>query len=269
MSAADAAAEVAGEHGLVCDAPIVLRESWHVLVRLPPWPLVARVTSGAAGVDPQDVARELDVARHLVRAGAPVVEPSDLLDPGPHEHRGHTVVFWRYLTWSGELDPAGAGRGLRTIHDALADYEGSLPAAGRAQDVRAMLAPFPASHDVELLGELAARELPVGQALHGDAHLFNCIQTTAGPIWHDLETACRGPREYDLAALIVADRSGTADPNAQIALTAYGPYDANLLDRAIPIYGAWVAASFMAALDRRSDAAAALELQMKFLRRYG
>jgi hypothetical protein len=193
MSAVEAAVAVADAYGVHCEDPVVLREAWHVLVHLRPWPVVARVTSGAPGVDPADVERELTVAWHAARAGAPVVPPSDLLPPGPHRHDGHTVVFWRYLVQAGRLDATAAGRGLRTIHDSLADYDGELPRAGRAEEVRAMLRAFAPSDDAEILCELASRELPDGQALHGDAHLFNCIQTTAGPIWHDLETACRGP----------------------------------------------------------------------------
>ena len=262
MGAAEAAVAVARKHGLACGEPVVLRSAWHVLVHLQPLPLVARVTSGAPGVAPDDVVRELDIARHLVRAGAPVVEPSDLLNPGPHEHDGHVLVFWRYLTVHGELDPAAAGRGLRAIHDALADYGGELPTGGRAEEVEAMLAPFPPSPDVELLRELSARRLPPGQALHGDAHLFNCLPTAAGPIWHDLETACRGPREYDLAAL------AWDDPRAKAALAAYGEYDPDLVEEALPVYAAWIAASFMAATARRPEAAARLEEQLKFLRRY-
>lgn len=131
-----------------------------------------------------------------------------------------------------------------------------------------MLEPFAPSDDVELLCELASRELPEGQALHGDAHLFNCIQTRTGPIWHDLETACRGPREYDLAALMLSDRSGEADPEARLALAAYGEHDEDLLDRAIPVYASWVAASFMVALARRPTATDALERQLRFLRRF-
>jgi Ser/Thr protein kinase RdoA (MazF antagonist) len=129
-----------------------------------------------------------------------------------------------------------------------------------------MLQPFPPSDDVELLRELASRELPQGQALHGDAHLFNCIQTPAGPIWHDLETACRGPREYDLAALVLSDRSGDSDPEARLAIAAYGTYDEELLDRALPVYGSWIAASFMVAAARRPNAASALERELQFLR---
>ena len=129
-----------------------------------------------------------------------------------------------------------------------------------------MLQPFAPSDDVELLCELAARELPEGQALHGDAHLFNCMQTSAGPVWHDLETACRGPREYDIAALLPDDRSQEPDPETRAALAAYGDYDEELLEQAIPVYGAWIAASFMAAVARRPDAASELERQLEFLR---
>jgi Ser/Thr protein kinase RdoA (MazF antagonist) len=178
------------------------------------------------------------------------------------------VVFWRYLVSEGKRDAAAAGRGLRVIHEALADYDGQLPAAGRADDEKAMLAPLPRSDDVELLCELASRELPAGQALHGDAHLFNSIPTAAGSVWHDFETACRGPREYDLAALIMDDRPEAPDHDARTALAAYGSHDPDLVQRAIPVYAAWVAASFMAAVARRPDAAASLERQMQFLRRY-
>jgi hypothetical protein len=266
VSAVDAAVAVAGAYGVRCEEPVVLSKAWHVLVHLSPEPVVARVTSGAPGVDPGDVERELAVAVHLGGAGAPVVQPSDLLPPGPHRYGGHTLVFWRYLEREGELDAVAAGRGLRTIHDALADYDGELPRGGRADEVREMLEPFAPSDDVELLCELAARELPEGQALHGDAHLSNCIQTAAGPIWHDLETACRGPREYDLAALLLSDRSGRSDPAARTAAHAYGDYDEELLDRALPVYAAWVAASFMVAVARRPEFAPSLEQQLRFLR---
>ncbi|HEV8098627.1 MAG TPA: phosphotransferase [Gaiellaceae bacterium] len=268
LSVLDAAVAVADAYGVHCEKPVVLREAWHVLVHLWPAPVVARVTSGAPGVDPSDVWRELIVASHAARAGAPVVRPSDLLPPGPHRHGGHTLVFWRYLARAGELDATAAGGGLHSIHEALADYDGQLPRAGRAEEVRAMLEPFAPSDDVDLLCELASRELPDGQALHGDAHLFNCIPTAAGPIWHDLETACRGPREYDLAALVLDERSHGSDPEARSALAAYGGYDEELLDRAIPVYAAWVAASFMVAVARRPDAAPALERQLRFLRRF-
>jgi Ser/Thr protein kinase RdoA (MazF antagonist) len=244
----------------------VLRRAWHVLVHLSPAPVVARVTSGAPGVDPDDVERELRVATHAARRGAPVIEPTDLVDPGPHELDGRTIVFWRYVEQRGDLDAAAAGRGLRALHDALADFEGGLPRAGRRDDVVGMLAGMAPSPEVELLLELSARELPPGQALHGDAHLYNCMAGVDGPVWHDLETSCRGPREYDLAALVHHDRIHGGNPAGPAALAAYGEHDADLLETALPVYAAWIAASWLVALPRRPELADGLRRQLRYLR---
>ena len=94
------------------------------------------------------------------------------------------------------------------------------------------------------------------------------MQTTTGPVWHDLETARCGPREYDLAALLLSDRSGDPEPDAQAAADAYGPHNEEILEQALPVYASWVAASFMVAVARRPDAAPALERQLRFLRRF-
>lgn len=88
------------------------------------------------------------------------------------------------------------------------------------------------------------------------------------PLRYDLESACRGPREYDLAALILRDRWRPPDLDARAALAAYGPYDEDLLEQALPVYAAWIAASFVTAVGRRPEAATRPEPQMQFLRRY-
>src|SRR5204863_7396228 len=67
----------------------------------------------------------------------------------------------------------------------------------------------------------------------------NVLGSPSGPLWRDFETACQGPREYDLAAL------------KEDALAAYGPYDGELVDAMRPLYLAWVTASMMIALPRR------------------
>jgi hypothetical protein len=246
----------------------VLRDAWHVLVHLRPSPVVARVSSGAPGVSTGDVARELLVASHAAAAGAPVVVPTDLVDPGPHVYGGHVIAFWTYVAVHGELDAGAAGSGLRAIHEALADYDGQLPPAGRPEEVEEMLASLEPSADVDLLLELSSRELPQGQALHGDAHLFNCLQGREGPLWHDFETSCCGPREYDLAALVHRQRSHRDHAASTVALAAYGDHDADLLEAALPVYAAWVAASWLAAVTRRAGAAEAVEEQLQFLRAY-
>jgi phosphotransferase family enzyme len=264
-SAVTAAVEVAAEHGLRADDPVVLRDTWHVLVHLRPLPIVARVSSGRPypeGPPEEDVIRELAVASHAARAGAPVVPPSDLLDPGPHRHGGHVIAFWKYAGRPREVEPIAAGEALRAIHESLVDYEGELPSL-HTDDLAGILDNLEPSADVEFLRELGLRQ-PAGptQAIHGDAHLANCLP---GPLWHDFETACRGPREFDLAALTLSDEV-RADDASRIALEAYGAHDADLLHACLPVYAAWIYASFMAALPRRPELAPVLDQRLRWLR---
>jgi hypothetical protein len=264
-SAVKAAVEVAAEHGLVSEDPVVLRDAWHVLVHLRPLPLVARVSSGRPypeGPSEDGVIHELAVASHAARAGAAVVPPSDLLDPGPHRRGGHVVAFWKYVGQPREVEPVAAGEALRAIHAALADYDGELPSLHTA-DLAGIVAGLEPSADVALLRELGSRELAGdAQAIHGDAHLANCLP---GPLWHDFETACRGPREFDLAALALSARV-LGDDASQIALEAYGDHDADLLEECLPVYAAWIYASFMVALPRRPELGPVLAQRLGWLR---
>jgi hypothetical protein len=264
-SAIKAAVEVAAEHGLRCDDPVVLRDAWHVLVHLRPLPVVARVSSGRPypdGPRENDVIVELAVGSHAARAGAPVVPPSDLLDPGPHRRNGHVVAFWHYVEPKREVEPVAVGEGLRAIHEALADYDGELPSL-HTDDLARITDRLEPSADVELLREVGLRQ-PAGptQALHGDAHLANCLP---GPLWHDFETACRGPVELDLAALALSARV-RGDDASRIALEAYGDHDADMLEECLPLYAAWVYASFMIALPRRPELRPVLEERLGWLR---
>jgi hypothetical protein len=264
-SAVRAAVAVAAEHGLHSNDPVVLRDAWHVLVHLRPLPVVARVSSGRPypeGPAEDGVVIELAVGSHAARAGAPVVPPSDLLAPGPHRHDGHVVAFWKYVGPPREVEPVAAGEGLRAIHDALADYGGELPSL-HTDDFVAIADRLEPSADVELLRELGVLQ-PLGeaQALHGDAHLANCLP---GPLWHDFETACRGPREFDLAALALSARV-REDEASRVALEAYGEHDADLLEECLPVYAAWIYASFMVALPRRPELGPVLDERMRWLR---
>jgi Ser/Thr protein kinase RdoA (MazF antagonist) len=154
------------------------------------------------------------------------------------------------------------------VHEALRDYDGELPAYGHLGDTLEMLDFAEPSADVELLREVASRRVQVqGQALHGDAHLSNCLPSRSGLLWHDFETACHGPPEYDLAALVMRDRvEERGEPAAREALAAYGPHDADLLNELLPIYAAWIYASFLLALPRRPERAAVLQEGLDWLR---
>jgi hypothetical protein len=269
-TAVAAALAVARAQGLRCEEPVVLRAAWHILLHLRPLPVVARVSSALPfpeGANADDVVRELEVAAHAARAEAPVIPPADEVDPGPHRHGGHIVAFWRYIDEHREPDPRDAGRALRAVHEALADYDRPLPAKAHPQDTDAMLASLEQNESTELLREIASRDRSdAGQALHGDAHLWNCLGTPAGTLWHDFETACRGPREYDLAALVARDRVfGERGPSTE-ALAAYGSHDRELLDAMLPLYVAWVTASMMVALPRRPELAEFIEGRLRWLR---
>jgi Phosphotransferase enzyme family len=260
-----AAVAVAAEHGLRADDPVVLSDAWHVLVHLRPLPLVARVSSGRPypeGPPEEDVIRELAVASHAAQAGAPVVPPSDLLPPGPHRNGGHVVAFWQYVEPGGEVDPVAAGRGLRAVHEVLADYDDELPSL-HTDDLLGILDGLEPSEDVELLREIGTRHIDGRvQAVHGDAHLWNCLP---GPLWHDFETACRGPREFDLAALAltVLERN---DERSRGALEAYGDHDPGVLEACVPVYAAWIYASFMVSLPRRPELVPRVKEHLRWLR---
>jgi Phosphotransferase enzyme family len=250
-----AALAAARKEGVRCDDAVVLRDAWHVLVHLRPSPVVARVSSPIpypAGPDPQGVVRELAIAEHCARAGCAVVPPVG----GPYYEGGHVVTFWQYVPPRDDPDPRTAGRALREIHEALVDFDGELPAFGHPEETAAMLDTLSPSDDVEFVRGVAAQRPDVTtQALHGDAQLFNCLGTPSGPLWLDFETACRGPREYDLAAL---------GPGP--ARDAYGPYDAELVAAMFRVYIAWIIASMMVAVPRRPELASTVVRLLGVLR---
>src|SRR5438445_9631873 len=94
MNAVDAALTVARDHGLRVDRPRVLHDLTNVIVHLEPAPVVARVASVFR--DGERAALQVELANHDAALGAPVVAPSDLLPPVPHEVDGRVITFWRW-----------------------------------------------------------------------------------------------------------------------------------------------------------------------------
>jgi Ser/Thr protein kinase RdoA (MazF antagonist) len=229
-----AAVAVAREHGVTATDPVILRDRLNVLVHLRPAPIVARVAGTIARVRPgaEWLRREISVAGHLARAGAPVVAPSDELPPGPHEHDGRVISFWQHVPEAGEpVDPAAAGAALNDCHDALRDYHGSLPVLTSVTEAEAMLTNMAAEevldpleagrlleriHDITAV--LGALRSPV-QPLHGDAHLNNVLSGPAGPLWNDWEDTCVGPIGWDAACLL---NSSQGLERAEAAFAASG-----------------------------------------------
>jgi Phosphotransferase enzyme family len=213
------AVAVAKAYGLRSTAPIILRDRCNVSVHLRPAPVVARVATTTALVRPNVrawVEREVAVAHFLAERGALVVPPSDLLPPGPHEHDGLVVSFWRFIDHDPGRVPKAheLGQSLAELHAALRHYPGELPyldpALGETQRVLDYLERVGAlaPGDVTLLRHVSERLVAVlhappetVQALHGDAHAANVFVTAEGLLWTDFEDTCCGAIAWDLACL--------------------------------------------------------------------
>jgi Phosphotransferase enzyme family len=238
--AVDAAVAVAASHGIAATEPRLLADRWNAIVHLAPAPVVARVAiRPALRRDARAaLAREVDLAAFLDRAGIPVVPPSTELPPGPHERDGLWLVFHEHVEEDASVPPdvAECGRMLADLHVGLRDYPGPLPPLGPAlADVAFALATpeaarFLTDGDLQLLRREHARlapllaasaEHPEAQPLHGDPHPGNLLRRADGTLlWNDLEDACRGPVVWDLAVL--ARSAGAFGEDA--ALDAYGPH---------------------------------------------
>lgn len=235
--------------------PIVVRDLTNVLVHLAPARVVARVPVTLARLRPPEwFAEEVRLARFLAVEGAPVAPLSDEVDPGPHDEGGFAVTFWRWIDHDPvRADAFAAGRSLHELHFVLERYPEELPTCDRLGEVR------------RLLGELGLKELldfanrlePLyGRPIHGDAHLSNVLWSPEGPLWSDLENACRGPIEYDLACLRYRGL-----PEAETAIAAYG--DHGDIEAVMPLLALQLAAWTQLVVERSEDPAHHAEAQRR------
>jgi hypothetical protein len=281
--ALQAALAVARAHGLRVADPVVLADRSNLIVHLRPTPVVARAPATTAAVrhGPAWLEREVAVARHLARNGAPVVGPSAEVDPGPHDHDGLPVTFWALAEAADEpLDAHAAGAALRACHDALADYPGDLPEHAIFREARAILDDLAAAGTLaaadaalarragdDLAARIAALAVPL-QPIHGDGHLGNAIQTAGGPLWNDWEDTFRGPREWDLACLAAAARVFGQPPEPiAAALDGYGDdADPALLDLMVDARAYVGLAWTLLGAPDRADGAARVARRLEWLR---
>jgi Ser/Thr protein kinase RdoA (MazF antagonist) len=126
---------------------------------------------------------------------------------------------------SGEI-----GRSLRSLHDAMARYEGALPPRSAVLgEIDWLLAAF-AEHaglaalheERDRLAALLRQVDPGGQALHGDASLSNLLSTSAGLRWNDFEDVCFGSPAWDVVGLLDDAREHSGEAFAADVLAAYG-----------------------------------------------
>ena len=216
--AVQAAQKIALRHGIAAEQARVLHDATNVVVHLAPSPIVAKICRASVGDHGwRKLATELEVARHLVHAGAPVVGPTEELPPGPHLHGDFAMTFWRHQDHDPDaLAPSqDAGHTLAQVHEALDSYPETFPSFLDRQVRRTAKilfdesAPFrrPTSDRDFLRGqylsitsELHDRKLRC-RNLHGDPHRGNVLVTKGGCLFIDFESVCTGPLEWDLSAL--------------------------------------------------------------------
>lgn len=147
---------------------------------------------------------------HLARVHAVLAEsPVALTATAAPVVTSHGVVT--VTPWTAPAQPLGwgeVGEVLRTLHDL--PTAGALPAWVPLRRLPAQLLELPEpyartllDHRSALLDRLAGlvAVLPAG-ALHGDVAPDNVLATPSGPRWIDLDFACLGMREYDVAAVV-------------------------------------------------------------------
>src|SRR6478672_4151204 len=114
MDAADAALTVARRFGFAVDRAEVVTAGTHVLVKLGPGPIAARVTDeGFLTQFAGDLDAEVQVAARLHAAAAPVAPP--LIDRAA-DCDGRRVTLWQWWEGSGDDRAEAIGASLAHCH---------------------------------------------------------------------------------------------------------------------------------------------------------
>jgi hypothetical protein len=238
---AEAALAVARRLGVAAREAEVVETGTHVLVRIEPGPVAARVTGdGILAPFAGDLDAEVRLVAALHAAGAPVIPPLAGVPARVHEDGGRRVTLWEWWERPGGDDtPAAAGRALAACHRALTGVQVPLRPWAKLEEARGNLPRLAPAERAMLARHL---ELPDGplRPIHGDAHAGNVLP---GPAWHDWEDAQLGWVEWDLACLVAPGRVlGMDFGHGEAILAAYdAPYDEARLDRCVAARTAQVA----------------------------
>ncbi|MBK7726816.1 MAG: aminoglycoside phosphotransferase family protein [Dehalococcoidia bacterium] len=211
QAAVEAAKSVASALGLRAEDALLLHNSNRIAVRFLPCDVLARV--GPARTHGADFGFELEVSRRLAASGAPCGEPDPRVAPRTYERDGFAITFWTYYEpVSPETSPPDFAQALHRLHAGLRKMTLPTPHfTDRVAEAQSLvgdpvLTPQLRAADRELLAN-ALRTLRTAvvqrgskeQLLHGEPHPGNLLNTGDGPLFIDLQTACRGPVEFDVA----------------------------------------------------------------------
>jgi hypothetical protein len=208
--AAAAAISTASAVGLSADRATVLHISNRIAMRLLPADVLAR----AALPTHEAAAFEIGLARRLAATNGPVAPLDPRVAPRVYERDGFTITFWTYYEpeTAGDIPPAEYADALSRLHAAMQHVDVTTPhftdRVREAQELVTSRDRTPELGDADrdllvntfshVMAAIAARGAPE-QLLHGEPHPGNVLNTETGPLFIDLETACRGPVEFDLA----------------------------------------------------------------------
>lgn len=205
-----AATSAASALGLRADEATVLHVSNRHALRLLPSDVLARVAL------PTHEAAEFEVglAARLAATDSPVALLDPRVAPRVYERDGFTITFWTYYEprTARELSPADFADALLRLHVGMKHVDVTTPHfTDRVREAQLLVGspdrtPQLDDADRDLLMSTLSRVLSViagrgaeAQLLHGEPHPGNVLNTRSGPLFIDLETACRGPVEFDLA----------------------------------------------------------------------
>jgi hypothetical protein len=250
-----AAVAVATEQGLRVTEAVPVGTGSNVIVHLRPSPIVARVMSGTVVLHPDPRAwltREIDVGRFLGDRMTAVVAPTKEIDPGPYVDGNLWLSFWeRVAVRKTPLEAPEIGRALRDLHDALAEYQGSLPPRSAVlHEIDWLLNALAGDDGVselsaerDRLAELIHEHEDAAdrQPIHGDASFSNLLVTSDGLRWNDFEDVCVGTVEWDVAGVLSDARAARGDAFSAAVLAAYGrecdPAALERVDQVHTLYG--------------------------------
>ncbi|MFH0522151.1 phosphotransferase family protein [Streptomyces sp. M41] len=224
--AVEAGRATASELGLQVDDVIVIHNSDRVVLRMIPCGVLARVAPSEHLAASEF---EVEVARSLADAGAPVAELEPRVEPRVHVRDAFVISFWTYYEPVGsKITPADYADVLMRHHAALRQINLDAPhfsdrvarSLSEVNDRERSLELLDSDREFlsNTLSGLSAA-VSIGKAgdqlLHGEPHPGNLLNTRRGPLFVDLATCCRGPIEFDLAHAPedVAKHYAGADPD--------------------------------------------------------
>ncbi|WP_217166853.1 phosphotransferase [Streptomyces sp. AC512_CC834] len=208
--AVEAGRATAAELGLRVDDAIVIHNSDRVALRLVPCDVLVRVAPLGQLADSEF---EVEVARRLADADAPVAELEPRVEPRVYVRDAFAVSLWTYYEPLGsQIAPADYADVFLRHHAALRRLDLDAPhftdrvAAALSEVNDREQSPELSDADREFLSDtLGGLSAAIGldtageQLLHGEPHPGNLLNTRRGPLFIDLATCCRGPVEFDLA----------------------------------------------------------------------